>query len=266
MAKIKWIKTDTDIFNNRKIRQIEMLPEGDTIIIIWMKLLGLAGNINDYGMVYLTKEMPYTDEMLAAEFGRPLPTVRLALATFERFGMIEIIDDIYHISNWEKYQNIEGMERIREQTRKRVAKYRENQKLLECNVTVTQCNETEKNRKEENRIEEEKEREKINYQQIVDMYNDTCVSFPKVVSISDSRKKAIKARLKTYSIDDFRTVFQKAEASTFMKGGNARNWSANFDWMIKDSNFAKILDGNYDTRKTTNNNSVPVQDDLDGFF
>lgn len=136
MADVKWIKISTDLFNNRKIRQIESLPEGDAIIVIWVKLLCLAGTINDMGCVYFTKEIPYTDHMLATQFNRPLSTVQLALKTFEQFGMVEIIDNILCISNWEKYQNVDGMERIREQTRERVAKHRELKKL-QCNVT---CN------------------------------------------------------------------------------------------------------------------------------
>jgi hypothetical protein len=95
-----------------------------------------------------------------------------------------------------------------------------------------------------------KDREVINYQQIADMYNDTCVSFPRLTTLSDARKKAIRARLNTYTIDDFALMFKKAEASTFLKGGNDRNWRATFDWMIKDSNMAKILDGNYDNKKS----------------
>ena len=89
------------------------------------------------------------------------------------------------------------------------------------------------------------------------MYNDTCVSFPRLTTLSDTRKKAIRARLNTYTIDDFALMFAKAEASSFLKGGNDRNWSATFDWMIKDSNMAKILDGNYDNKASgmvTNNN------------
>ena len=94
-----------------------------------------------------------------------------------------------------------------------------------------------------------KDRERVDYQLIVDMYNDTCVSFPKLKSLSDSRKKAIKARLRTYTVDDFKALFEKAEASSFLKGSNDRNWSANFDWLIKDSNMAKVLEGNYDDKK-----------------
>ena len=122
MADVKWIKLVTNVFDNRKIKQIEILPEGDTIIVIWMKLLCLAGNINDKGYIYFTDEIPYTEQMLATQFNRPLPIVQLALRTFQSFGMIEIIDDIIHISSWEKYQNIEGMEKIKEQNRLRQAK------------------------------------------------------------------------------------------------------------------------------------------------
>ena len=98
----------------------------------------------------------------------------------------------------------------------------------------------------------DKGRECINYQQIADMYNDTCISLPRLTKLSDSRKKAIKARLKQYSIGDFRKLFTMAEESSCLKGQNDWNWSANFDWLIKDANMAKVLDGNYADR-------LPVQ-------
>lgn len=96
-----------------------------------------------------------------------------------------------------------------------------------------------------------RDREYINYQQIADMYNNTCVSFPRVTKLSDSRKKAIKARLKQYSVEDFQRLFTMAEESSFLKGKNDRNWSANFDWLIKDANMAKVLDGNYIDKSTS---------------
>lgn len=146
MAEVKWIKLSTELFNNRKIKQIECLPEGNEIIVMWVKLMCLAGTINDSGQIYLTKEVPYTDQMLATQFNMKLATVQLGLKVFEQFGMIEIIDDILCISNWEKYQNVESLATIREQTRKRVAKHREKKRLEAsndtCNVTVTQGNAT----------------------------------------------------------------------------------------------------------------------------
>ncbi len=89
------------------------------------------------------------------------------------------------------------------------------------------------------------DKDNINYQLIADMYNNTCVSFPRLTKLSDARKKAIKARLNQYSIEDFQRLFQMAEESSFLKGQNDRNWSATFDWLVKDANMAKVLDGNY---------------------
>ena len=92
----------------------------------------------------------------------------------------------------------------------------------------------------------------IEYQQIADMYNNTCVSFPHLTKLSDRRKKTIKARFNAgYTLDDFRRLFEMAEESDFLKGSNNRNWSATFDWLIQDGNMAKVLDGNYQNREPT---------------
>ena len=88
--------------------------------------------------------------------------------------------------------------------------------------------------------------QKNDYKAIADLYNSICISLPKVTAMSDNRQKAIAARLKHYTVDQFREMFTKAENSAFLKGSNNRNWTANFDWLIKDANFAKVLDGNYD--------------------
>lgn len=133
MAKVKWIKLATEIFDNRKIRQIECLPDGDGIIVIWFKLLCLAGNINDNGLVYFTKDLPYTDQMLATQFNRPITLIQLALETFKQFGMIEIIDDVLCVSNWERYQNIDRLNELREYNRLAKQKSRARQKLLNVN-------------------------------------------------------------------------------------------------------------------------------------
>ena len=165
MSEIKWIKIATDIFDNRKIKLIESMPEGDAIIVIWFKILTLAGSLNDTGYVYFTKDIPYTEQMLATAFNRPLTIIQLAMRTFEQFGMIEITEDILHVTNWEKYQNVNGMERVREQTRKRVADFRERKKIecnTPCNVTVTLRNGTDKEEDIDidKDIEEEKEKDK----------------------------------------------------------------------------------------------------------
>ena len=109
------------------------------------------------------------------------------------------------------------------------------------------------------------------YQQIVDLYNSICTSLPAVRSLSDARKRTIKARLSTYTVDDFKTLFEKAEASNFLKGDNDRSWAATFDWLINGSNMAKVIEGNYDNRpkkaKETKvgNNSFESSLDMGGF-
>jgi predicted phage replisome organizer len=187
MTDVKWIKLSLKIFDDEKIKLIEAMPECDTVLIVWVKLLVLAGKTNDNGYIYLNKNIAYTDEMLATIFNRPLNTVRLALEILVNFEMIEYDENkLLHISNWEKYQNIESMDKVREQTNQRVAKYREKQKtvksdcvdnsdkvdkpakidntdntdktsendiknkncIVTCNVTVTQSNATEEERRE----------------------------------------------------------------------------------------------------------------------
>ena len=97
------------------------------------------------------------------------------------------------------------------------------------------------------------------YATIRELYNSVCGSYPRLVKMSDARKKAINARLKTgYTLDDFQTLFKKAEASDFLKGANKRNWSATFDWLICDSNMAKVLDGNYDAKGSGANEPEPT--------
>lgn len=155
MSEIKWIKITTDIFDDEKICLIDALPDHDAVLVIWFKILALAGKHNRNGLLMMSDKVHYTDEMLATIFRRPLNTVRMALGIFEQFGMIEIIDGIIALPNWEKHQNIDGMEKIKQQTRNRVARHREKQKNLAlgsnvtCNVTVTESNATEEDRDKE---------------------------------------------------------------------------------------------------------------------
>ncbi len=158
MADVKWIKITTDVFDDEKILLIESLPEADSIIVIWFKLLCLAGKQNNSGVFLMGDKIAYTDKMLATIFRRKESTVQLALQTFQEFGMVELIDGVITIPNWEKHQSIDKLEKIREQTRTRVAKHREKQKLIcDCNATsnatVTHSNATDKIREDKNRID-----------------------------------------------------------------------------------------------------------------
>lgn len=274
MAEVKWIKITTDIFDDEKILLIESLPDAYAIITVWFKLLCLAGKMNNSGVFMMNNRVAYTDKMLATIFRMKETTVQLALQTFEQFGMVEIVDGVITIPNWGKHQNLDQLESKKEYMRNYMKEYREKQKALTSGKPSCKTNsksnvsEADKEEEIEEDIEIERDIERIDYNGICSLFNEICVSYPSVRSLSEARKKAIKARLKTYSMDDFRTLFEKAEASSFLKGNNNRNWSATFDWLIKDSNMAKVLDGNYDNK--TGKDSVrkePVPkwmgDDLD---
>ncbi|EAK9505468.1 phage replisome organizer N-terminal domain-containing protein [Listeria monocytogenes] len=156
MSGIQWIKLSVNMFDDEKIKLLEKMPEGNQMLIVWIRLLALAGKTNDKGRIYLNENVPYTEDMLATLFNRDVGIIRVTLHTLQSFGMIQKTENgLIEIENWEKHQNVDGMERVREQTRKRVEKHREAMRQnriasgdskgnKECNVTssvtVTQSN------------------------------------------------------------------------------------------------------------------------------
>lgn len=129
MSEVKWIKITTDMFDNRKIKAIRKLPEGNNIILIWVMLLSLAGRCNASGMIFLTANIPYTNKMLADELDFEESVICIALDTLEKFGMITRDENLLiSVNNWAEYQSVDGMERIREQNRIRNIEYRKRRK------------------------------------------------------------------------------------------------------------------------------------------
>lgn len=272
MADVKWIKIVTDIFDDEKMLLIESLPEADGIIVIWFKLLCLAGKQNNSGVFVMANGIPYTDQMLATIFRRKETTVKMALSVFEQFGMVEIVNDAYTIPNWGKHQDLDQLEKRKAYMRGYMRDYREQQKAItsgnvngkvysKVNVSDADKIREDKNRIDKNNITEDVTADeppnapplRIDYSAIQDLYNKLCPSFQRCTTLSEKRKKAIKARLASgRTMQDFEMLFIKAEQSNFLKGANSHNWMATFDWLICDSNMAKVLDGNYDDRKATN--------------
>lgn len=262
MKGVKWIKLATGLPDNRKIKRIRKLPEGDTIALMWVFLMCLAGDTNDDGMVYFLPEIPYTDEMLADQFDIDINTVQLGLATFQRFGMIEIIDDIICLPSWENWQSVDKLVEMREKTRLRVAKHREKQRLsagnaggnATCNVTVTQGNAAEEEREEDSDKKEEirpliVSKDTIcstDVQRILDRWNGLGLSQVRAIQSGTQRFNLLKKRIKDYGIDAVLEAVGRIQKSSFLKGSNKNGWVITFDWFIKPNNFAKVLDGNYD--------------------
>lgn len=210
MADIKWIKITTDMFDNRKIKHLRKLPEGNNIVLIWVMLLTMAGRCNSGGLIFLTENIPYTPKMLADELDFEENTVQLALKALEQFNMIVTDQGFFSIAGWEEYQNIEGLDKIREQTRKRVAAHREKQKMLTSDVTlhVTQCNATEEDKEKDI----DKERDKENISTIVSYLNEKAGTNYRETTKKTQEK--IRSRLaEGFTVDDFKTVIDKMCAS-----------------------------------------------------
>ena len=115
VADVKWIKITTDMFDNRKIKHLRKLPDGNNIVLIWVMLLTMAGRCNSGGMIFLTENIPYTPKMLADELNFEENTVQLALNALERLNMVVTDNGFFSIAGWDEYQNIEGMDKIRGQ-------------------------------------------------------------------------------------------------------------------------------------------------------
>ena len=265
-----WLKLKDDFFTDKRIKKLRRIAGGDTYTIIYLKMMMKCMN-NDGILEYDGIEDSFAEE-LALDLDEDADNVQITVNYLMQAGLLEEMGENHFLMT-----EVPGLVGSETASAQRVRDFRNKQKALQCNTDVTEekqlCN-VEKEKDIEKDIEKrEEKRESINYQQIADMYNDTCVSFPRLTTLSDARKKAIRARLNNYTVEDFALMFAKAEASSFLKGGNDRNWSATFDWMIKDSNMAKILDGNYDNKasgRATNNNgyasSNKVAEQLDDFY
>ena len=264
MAEVKWIKIVTDIFDDEKILLIETLPDADSLIVIWFKLLCLAGKQNNSGVFLMNNKIPYTEEMLAAILRRPINTVKLALQTFENFGMVEIVEGVITIPNWDKHQSLQKLEMVREQTRKRVAKHRASQKLLASgtqeaedekedvtDVTrYTNVTKRESNADRLDKIRLDKDKNRIDSKNKYGEY--------KRIELTQQEYEKL--------CDDFGKDFinnQIALLDEYVESNNNKNKYKNFNLVIR-----KSIRENWFTKKSFNevksykNNDTPSMDDL----
>lgn len=196
MAEVKWIKITTDVFDDEKILLIESMPSADSIITIWFKLLILAGKQNNNGVFMMSNKLPFTDEMLATVFRRDLNTVRLALKTFEEFGMIEVVDNVITIPNWNKHQTLDAYEKKKERDRLYQQNRRKKQKNLieqkspdkSSYVAVSDREEEKEEDKEKENIKENSlspdSKEPFNFE---DAWEKTFDVYPKKTSYNSSK-------------------------------------------------------------------------------
>ena len=268
-SEVKWIKIVTDIFDDEKIMLIESMPDADTIIVIWFKLLCLAGKTNTLGVLMMNDRIHYNDEMLSHIFRRPLNTVRLALATFEQYGMIKIINDTITIPNWSKHQQMDALEKKREYQRKLMSERRaeqkrmaEQEKLLpgcdancdtnsdaNCDASVS-LPDIDKDIDIDNTDSKESVCRTGDVRRVKEAWNSLGLSQISTISADTTRGKSLKARINQNGVETVLKAVENIRRSSFLQGQNNRGWTITFDWFVKPNNFIKVLEGQYDDRKT----------------
>ncbi len=279
MADVKWIKICTDLFDDEKILMIESLPSADTIIVIWFKLLTFAGKQNNDGVFLMNNRIAYTDEMLATIFRRDVNVLRLALNTFEQFGMIEIIDGVVAIPNWNKHQTLDAYEKKKERDRIYQAERRANQRALieksSDKSSDSQAIESSDVAISEEDIEKEEEKEKdkkknsasdnaheLSKKELDAFFEYLWSLYPNKKGkgqVSDSKKKAL---VKIGHAEMVRAIERYKKDLQKDSWRKPQNGSTFFN-----SGYVDYLDENYTQEQV--NNGVPSgtnQDDLDEYF
>lgn len=269
-----WLKLKEDFFGDKTIKKLRRIAGGDTYTVIYLKML--LKSLRDDGKLYYEGiESDFASE-LALDIDEDEENVKVTIQFLMSYGLLEQINEEEFVLakcaeltgnecySAERMRNLRNRKKIASQCDTHVTT--SDASVTTSDTNVIACDEEIEIEKEiEKEIELDKEienRDRVSsngktvtpYADIVNLYNSICLSYPKVTTISDRRKQALKARLNKYTLDDFKKMFELAEASDFLKGSNNRDWSANFDWLIKDSNMAKVLDGNYNnyTRKNGN--------------
>ena len=252
--KYYYMRLKEDFFDDDALKIIEAMPDGYLYSNILLKLYLIS--LKNNGKLMYRERIPYNPGALATLTRHNIGTVEKALQVFQDMDLIEVLDNgaIYMLD----IQNLVGKSST-EADRKRAYRAeieKEKRELLGQMSGQMSDEHSRENREKRLEIRDKsiESREKIDYSRIISAYNETCVSLPRIRSLSEARKKAIAARIHSgYTYEDIEETFKKAEASSFLKGKNKRNWSATFDWLIKDANMAKVLDGNYDDKKVEPN-------------
>lgn len=254
-----------DFFDSEEMLMLEAMPDGYIYQNILLKMY--CRSLKNNGRLMFNNLIPYSPQMLATIARQQVGTVEKALNVFQRLGLIEILDNgaIYmlNIQNYigsssseadrkrEYYGAInEERKRIEEQSGENGGDFstRDRDRYKTKSKSKDRAKDTDK------KTEKSADADPCPYQKIKDLYHNICVSYPHIRSIDGERQKAVKARWKENpNLDTFKELFEKAEASSFMKGHNDRNWRADFDFLMKPSKFSCILEGKYDDRQSQDN-------------
>ena len=257
---VKWIKITTDIFDDEKFDAIETLADKHMIQLAWIKLLCLAGKCNENGFLMLTREIPYTDEMIANRFRMSIGDTQRALQFFQSLNMIEVVDNVYMVSNWTLHQNQKGLEDLNKAHAERQKRYRERQKALkleenkERDITVTSQSDAFSSYSISNNIPKSFS---LEIKEIIDYLNNKINK--RYTYKNKSYNRNITARLKEgFTVDDFKTVIDKKCADWM---GKEQEQYLTPDTLFAPSKFEKYL--NQTLTKTMSKGEIQLNETKD---
>lgn len=270
MSDVKWIKITTDIFDDEKILILESLPESDSIIVIWFKLLCLAGKTNNSGVFLMSNSIPYTDSMLATIFRRKETTVKMALDVFEQFGMIERVEGVVTIPNWNKHQTLDAYERKKLRDREYQAARRAEQKALveksSDSKTIQSSDvgilEEDIDIEEDILLDSKESNCRTDVQRCLNAWNSLeKFGIKKVTRVTSTsqRYQMLSKRISEYGVESVLTAIENVKNSDFLQGKTSKRaeWF-DFEWFVRPNNFPKVLEGKYDNPKESNRNDTEV--------
>ena len=271
MADVKWIKLSTDVFNNEKFDAIRTMPDCKDIMIAWIELLCLAGKCNEGGLLMVTRELPYTDEMLAQHFRMEVGIIQRALTVFQQLNMVEVVDSVYQVSNWTKYQSADRLEEMRKKDRERKREAKKKQLetgddnntddnstefprnfhgICSSSNSLTSNNPLFINSQDNNTNSINTNTDSNNsIKSIISAWNELSdIGIKPVRSISSGSKRndMLRARVREHGADTVIEAINRIRDSDFLQGKGSRGWVITFDWFLLPSNFQKVLEGNYD--------------------
>ena len=264
--KYYWLKLKEDFFDDKVIKYLRKLPDGNALVIIYLKMQ--LKSLKTEGFLKYDRLLPSYEEELALVLDEDINMVRFAITALIKMGVVERWeDDMLYMASMQ--QLIGSETAVAERVRRHRALKSKQQEMLPCNVEVlpsntdeTKCNteieiDIEIDKEKEKDIEKEKRekkktidsKESSSSSQIdtfLTLYHEICTSLPKVRSLTDKRKKAIKTLLSKISLEEIKEAFEKVESTPFLKGENDRGWKATIDFLVKHDNLVKILEGFYD--------------------
>lgn len=241
--KYYWLKLHKNFFKRHEIKIIEGMENGKDYVLFYLKLL--SESVSHGGKLRFSDEIPYDAQMLSSITNTDLNVVKTAMNVFTQLNLMEIQED--ETICMTEVGDMIGSETVWAEKKRRQRNKRDNVSDMSSEDREAELPNTPEN--SEKSKEPRARIKKVPYQFIIDQYNSICTRLPKVRTLSEARKRMIKGRFNQYGEEAIVDVFVKANLSDFLCG--EKGWNANFDWLMKDSNFAKVLDGNYENHNNS---------------